>query len=371
MLIGIDASRYKHDQATGVEWYSKHIIDSLIKDVLKNDEDKIILYSREPLVLSKNERVKNKVLKAKKFWTLKRLSKEMKQNPPDVLFVPSHTLPLTTPKHSVIMIHDVAFRYLRKAYTWRQYHYLNWSTKFAVKNASRIIVPSEATAHDLKYFFKCPEDKIVVIQHGFSPPDVHQKEIDSVFKNSDAFKYFGINKTTPYILFVGRLESKKNLVHLVQAFAKFSEMHPDYKLILAGKRGVGFDDILKVVNKLEILDKVIMPGYITEEEKAALYKYCKLFTFPSFYEGFGLPILEAFHYKKPVLTSKVSSLPEVAGDGACYCDPYDPEMIEICIDKLINNESYANELVEKGTKKLKSFSWKKAAKQTLNILHGQ
>lgn len=135
----------------------------------------------------------------------------MKKSPPDVLFVPSHTLPLKVPKHSVIMIHDVAFKYLRKSYSFFQYHYLNWSTKFAVKHASKIIVPSAATAHDLKNLFKCPEHKIEVVHHGFTPPEVKKSEIDKVFKNSDVFKYFGIKKSTPYILFVGRLESKKIL----------------------------------------------------------------------------------------------------------------------------------------------------------------
>ena len=173
MNIGIDASRYTHEYATGVEYYSRMIIDGVIREVLKKKNDKIVLYSRKQLTFSddvkdlvkKNKgRITRKVLPAKRLWTLCALSNEMQTNPPDVLFVPSHVLPLTRPEKSVITIHDVAFRQLRGSYSFFQYHYLNWSTKYAVKHATKIIVPSEATAKDLKKFFKCPGGKIEVIE---------------------------------------------------------------------------------------------------------------------------------------------------------------------------------------------------------------
>lgn len=365
MKIGIDASRYADNEATGVEMYSNHIINGLISELSEKKSHEVILYSRERIGI---KGVKNKVLDAKRLWTLRALSREMKHNPPDVLFVPSHVLPLHLPEKSVIMIHDVAFKHLRKSYSYFQYRYLNWSTKFAVKNATKIIVPSEASRDDLVKFFKCPKDKIEVVYHGFEPPKVSQEEIDKVFEESEIFRYFEIRKDSPYIFFVGRLESKKNLIRLVEAFDDFSKTYPDYRLILAGKRGIGFEKLLKVVNHLRMAEKVIMPGYVTEEEKAALYKYCKVFAFPSLYEGFGFPVLEAFHYEKPVLTSHVSCLPEVAGDAAYYVDPYDREVITAGLEKLVNDEKFAKKLVHLGTERLKLFKWKDAAKKTLNII---
>ncbi len=362
MKIGIDASRYADNEATGVEWYSYHIINGLIAEAKNHD---ILLYSRRKLRV---KGAKNRVLPAKRLWTLRALSKEMKVNPPDALFVPSHVLPLTLPKKSVIMIHDVAFKYLRKSYSFFQYHYLNWSTKFAVKHATKILVPSEATGDDLVKFFKCPKKKIEVVPHGFTAPEVSDKEIDKVMKNSEIFKYFKITRDSQYILFIGRLESKKNLVRLVEAFDDFRKSHPEYRLILAGKRGVGFEDLVKAVNHLKMADAVVMPGYITEEEKAALYKHCKMFAFPSLYEGFGLPILESFHYKKPVMTSHVSCLPEVAGDAAYYVDPYDREVMTAAMERLADDENFAKKLVHLGTERLKSFTWKKAARKTLKII---
>lgn len=355
MKIAIDASRYSEKEATGVEWYSKNIIDELLKI---SGEDDVTTYSREPLNLRGN-----KVLKGKRFWTLQWLSREMCKAKPDVLFVPSHVLPPSLPKRSVIMIHDTAFMYLRNAYKWLQFKYLKWSTKFAVKNATKILVPSEATKNDLKKFFKCPEDKIVVIHHGFSKPE-------TAAEYSDILEHFKIAEKK-YILFVGRLESKKNLERLVEAFGRFAKTNDDYYLILAGKRGTGFERILKKVQHLNLMEKVIMPGYITESEKAYLYEHCEVFAFPSLYEGFGLPILEAFYYGKPVLTSHVSCLPEIAGDSAHFSDPYDPEMIADGLEKLINDKAYSERLVAKGKERLKEFSWKVSAEKTLRVLHGR
>lgn len=394
MKIGIDASRYAHSEATGVEWYSWHIINALLEQIGKDDKDdvsskpksrsgsrtdnEVILYSKSPLHAKSNFspaaasplhlKITNRVLPFKRLWTLWKLSAEMKKNPPDVLFVPSHVLPLYLPKKSVITIHDTAFRHLKKSYSFLEYHYLNWSTKFAVKNATKIIVPSEATKKDLIEFFNCPKGKITVIQHGFEPPNFTQADIDKVFRNSEIFKYFDITKNSPYIFFVGRLESKKNLARLIEAFEKFLKKYPDYRLILAGKRGTGFEQILKTVNRLKLNQKVIMPGYITEEEKAVLYKYCQIFAFPSLYEGFGLPILEAFYYEKPVLTSFVSCLPEVAGDAVYYVDPKNIHAIYEGLDTLVSNKDYVRGLVKLGKERLKLFSWKIAAKKTLDVI---
>lgn len=363
MLIGIDASRYFLDQGTGVECYSRYIIDYLLKEIPKQDGMECVLYVQNIKDLPINSNVK--VLPGKRFWTLRVLSREMKKNPPDVLFVPSHVLPLSLPKKSVITIHDVAFKHLKKSYSFKQYHYLNWSAKVAVEKATKIIVPSKATKEDLIKFYKCPSEKIKVIYHGFEPAKFDHEKLTF---NTDFFKHFKIDEKMKYVFFVGRLESKKNILNLTRAFNEFSKTHSDYHLIMAGNRGVGFSKIYKKAYKEKILANVIMPGYVTEEEKATLYKHCKIFALPSLYEGFGLPILEAFHYDKPVLTSDCSSLKEVGGDAVCYCDPLSVESISEGLKKLVDNSDYAKNLVEKGKERLKMFSWEKCAKETLDVL---
>ena len=368
MKIGIDASRYTTETATGVEWYSYHIINGLISESLKHENTQVLLYSPHEINIPKElehpKRVIKKILPAKRFWTLIKLSSEMRKNPPDVLFVPSHVLPLYRPNYSVITIHDTAFKYLRRSYSSHQYWYLNWSTKYAVRNAGKIIVPSEATKGDLIKLFNCPPSKIKVIYHGYkAPKKITVKEVPAHLKQ------FGFGHDNfPYIFFVGRLESKKNLSNLIKAFKIFSESKPEFRLVLAGKRGLGFDEIFKTVKKSDLMEKVIMPGYIEEDEKAYLYNNCSLFAFPSLYEGFGLPLLEAFSYGKPVLTSHVSCLPEIAKDAACYANPFDPEDIAHGLGKIVNDKAYAKKLVEAGKKRLEYFSWKKSVEQTFDVL---
>lgn len=366
MKIGIDASRYGHEQSTGVEWYSFKIINEIIEQN-RNSDDEFFLYSREQINFRKElpRNFKNVVVHGKRLWTLRSLSEEMRKNPPDVLFVPSHTLPISLPSRTVITIHDVAFRHIKKAYSTFNYHHLNWSTKFAAKKASKIIVPSLATKQDLMKIYNCREEKIAVIHHGFSAP----AEVDeNIFESSEVLKYFGINPQMKYILFVGRLESKKNLVRLIEAFSGFRKKHEAYKLILAGKRGEGFKEILKKINQLDLMSDVIMPGYITEEEKAALYKNCRVFAFPSLYEGFGFPLLEAFYYKKPVLASKISASVEVCQDAAYFVDPYIVKEMAVGLERLVEDEKLAEDLVEKAGARLKKFDWGKAAEDTMRVI---
>ena len=263
MVIGIDASRYSETEKTGTEWYSFMIINELLRKFSENSKNNVLLYSSAPLkgkTIQKylsNQNITNRVLPAKRLWTLRTLTKEMKMAAPDVLFVPSHVFPLVQPKKAIIMIHDVAFKKFRKAYSFFQYHYLNWSTKYACKNATTIITPSEATKNDLIKSYKCPTEKIKVIYHG--PPKVPTNfELDK--KTEDKFyKFFRLNRDTKFLLFIGRLEIKKNITKMIQAFAKFSKDFPDYKFILAGKRGVGFNKIFKALNRLGIWNKIFMP----------------------------------------------------------------------------------------------------------------
>lgn len=375
MKIGIDASRYAAESATGVEWYSYHIINGLLSEALKHEYTDVVLYSPREIEIPKEfehpGRIVKRILPIARLWTLVKLSLEMRRNPPDVLFVPSHVLPLIRPKFSVITIHDTAFKYLRSSYSAFQYWYLNWSTKYAVKHASKIIVPSEATRRDLVQLFKCPLYKIEVIHHGFKVP----KHVGGDAPNdvssgvSENLKIFGFGEGKfPYVLFVGRLESKKNLVNLVEAFKNFNETMPEYKLILAGKRGVGFDEIFDKVRKLRLEEKVIMPGYVSEDEKDYLYRNCSIFAFPSLYEGFGFPILEAFSYKKPVLTSHVSCMPDIAGSAALYCDPFDPTDMARNLEKLAKDKEFSEDLIKKGEERLKLFSWQISVKKTFDVL---
>lgn len=364
MKIGVDASRHNVKSGTGVELYSVKIIQGLIEHFKHNPEHELILYTPRKLMLFKARNIKHRLIPFKRLWTKVRLSLEMLFHKPDVLFVPSHVLPYFSPKRCIITVHDVAFMHMREAYSRFQFWYLKRETKRAVKKASTIIVPSEATAKDLRHFFKCPDEKIKVIHHGheFKPinfPAEFEREL---------FERLGIKRSDHFFLFIGRLEEKKNIYRLMKAFNKFKENFANYKLILAGSRGHGFAKLLKKSLKSDIFSGVLMPGYITDREKHVLLKYCDAFVFPTLYEGFGFPVLEAYSYGKPVLTSNTASLPEVAGEGAVYVDPLKIESIEEGLVKLVKNPDLKKEKYDIQKAQINKFKWDGAIEKTIKLL---
>lgn len=368
MIIGIDASRYNPESATGVEWYSYHLLNELLPVLGREHNNEVRLYMPREFGLKTNVpfNARTRVIKARRFWTALRLSYEMLTDKPDVLFIPSHTLPFFFPEKTVITIHDVAFRKFPQLYTPFQRWILNNCARKSARKAWKIIVPSEATKKDMMKYYKCKEDKIVVIPHG--APEVPKMMSWSEAQTIKLYKHFGIEPRTKYFLFIGRLESKKNLERVVRAFGAFLKVHDDWKLMLAGKRGHGFDKIWKEVVRLGLQDKVLMPGYITEDEKFFLLHNCRVFVFTSLYEGFGLPLLEAFSFGKPVLSSDCSSMPEVAGGGAYLVDPLKEEEITVGMKKLAVDHLLNNQLVKAGREQLKKFSWENAAKETFETL---
>lgn len=364
MKIGVDASRYNVKSGTGVELYSVKIIQGLIDHFKRDKENEIILYSPRKLMLYKANNIKHRIIPMKRLWTKIRLSWEMFFKKPDVLFVPSHVLPYFSPKKTIITIHDVAFMHLKSAYTLFQFWYLKREAKRAVKKASKIIVPSEATKKDLKHFFKCEDEKIEIIYHG---ADIKVLSLDTKFED-DVLNKMHLNKRDNFLLFVGRLEAKKNILRLIKAFLKFREKFPNWKLILAGSRGAGFNKILKESMKKNALEHVLMPGYVTENEKHVLLKFCNAFVFPSLYEGFGFPILEAFAYGKPVVTSKAASIPEVGGEGAIYVNPHSIESIEEGMVKLVMNPDAKEKSLAAQKEQLYKFKWEDCIEKTIKVL---
>jgi glycosyltransferase involved in cell wall biosynthesis len=205
-------------------------------------------------------------------------------------------LPLKLPKRSVITIHDVAFRYLRKSYSFFQYHHLNLTTKHAVKHADKIIVPSETTKSDLINLFNCPAEKISCVYHGFTPP---KNPPNDIFEKSEILKYFEITPSLPYILFVGRLESKKNLARLVEAFASFNKKHPEYKLVLAGKEGLGFKKFLMPSISPELPKILLCPDILLKMKNLFYINIASFLHFAPCMRGLGFRFWRRFIMENP------------------------------------------------------------------------
>ncbi|PIR66739.1 MAG: hypothetical protein COU51_02290 [Parcubacteria group bacterium CG10_big_fil_rev_8_21_14_0_10_36_14] len=347
MILAIDASRANKYEKTGVEWYSYFLIQEFKKIIPV--KTKVILYSLSSLredLLPLPQNWESRVLRWPfPFWTLKRLSLEMLFHKPDILFVPSHIIPFFSPKNTFTTIHDIGFKRFPECYRTLQKKILEFGIKRA-KKAKKIFAPSEFTKKELVDICKIPENKIIVTHLGYN--DVYKKTEN----NEPSIK-------KPYLFYIGRLEKKKNIENIIKAFKLFSKDNPDYTLILAGNKNPKFN-IPKSTPKIQTL------GWVSNENATALMANAEIFLYPSLYEGFGIPILEAFACGTPVITSDRASMPEIAGDAALLVNPDSPEEIKNTILKIINNYALKKSLIEKGYNQCKKFNWQKCAEKTLN-----
>ena len=365
MFIGINATAAFVEPRTGVEEYAYQLIKHLAM-LKESEKHRFILYSpfnkKNDFYLPSNFKIKQ--LKwGLPLWTQIRLSAEMAVNNPDVLFIPVHVLPLIHPKNSVVTIHGLEYEYFPEMYPKRHLRYLRWSTKYALKNSAKIIAISQNTKNDLIKIYNANPEKISVVHHGYAKPILQRFDL----WNSPKVK--PLENLEKYILFIGRLEGKKNVGGLIGAFELFKRTYSlPHKLVLAGGRGYGYEAFAgKIAGNKDIIEM----GFVNEAEKWELLKNAAAFLFPVFYEGFGMPILEAQAMGCPVVTSETSSLPEVAGEGAAFVAPKNIEKIAEAVYKVISDGELRKGLVEKGFQNIEKFSWEKCARETLEVLTKQ
>jgi len=419
MLIGIDASRANRKFKGGTEWYSYYLIRGLAKIDSKNQ---YILYSDKPLVggladlttedydagpgrvddygwqeiKSPFENFRVKILKwpFAYFWTQLRLSYEMLVHRVDILFIPAHTLSMIHPKKSIVTIHDIgferfaklysldkigpvsgltsnAFNLLAKVFTWGKFHpniidYHSWSTKFALKNAKIIIAVSEFTKKEMMELYKADAEKIKVIYNGFN--GALYRPIQDAEKIKQILNKYDIK--APYIFYAGRLEKKKNTARLVEAYAIMRQKFKGilHKLVLVGNAGLGFDEVKYVMSEFNLNDSIIITGWIPEADMPYIYSGASLFVFPSLYEGFGIPLLEAMACRVPIAASDIPSISEVVKNSALLFNPENKEDMAEKMAKILLNKQLASELVGRGVERAKDFSLAKCARETLALM---
>ena len=423
MRIGIDASRATVARRTGTESYSLNLIRALIA---LGGEDDLTLYFRNPPAAGQfpaAPRLQLRVIPFPRLWTHLRLSWEMARRPPDVLFVPAHSLPLYAPRASVVTVHDLGYLHYPETHSVSQRMYLEWSTSFSARSAARIIADSQATKQDLIQMYQLPPEKIVVVYPGRD--ESLQPVRDEAALARLRQKY---NLPQSYLLHVGTIQPRKNLLRLVEAFhllvsnsnseltlapdagysprsgadhgprsgaewgwdaggmqnAESSILHSAFRttapasvagvphsplgLVLAGRQGWLSQPILDRVRALGLDDRVRVLDYVADEDLAALYSAAELYVFPSLYEGFGFTPLEAMACGTPVVCSRASSLPEVVGDAARLVDPHDVPALAAAMAEMLARPDLRAEMVERGFRQSTKFSWARCAQETLAIL---
>jgi len=361
MLIGIDASRAARSQRTGVEEYSYQLIKEL---AAQDSQNQYRLYSDRELPAELMKRLppnfEVRVLPFFRLWTQVRLAWELFRNPPDVLWVPASAMPVFHSRRTIVTIHGLEFEYFPEAYNALARSYLRFSTKLAVRQAWRLLVVSENTKQDLIEKYNCDPKKIFVVPNGYSRPEVATARADETLSRYNL-------KEQSYFIFTGRLEKRKNLRRLIEAFNRFKS-HGDYpaKLLLAGKEGFGSTLIKEKISESPFVKDIVVPGYVDKSDFAIFLHSARAMVYPSLYEGFGIPILESLSVETPVICSRISSLPEVGGDAVTYFDPVDVSDIARKMTAVWERLNLPDDQVI--ARQLAKFSWSKSAGQIKRVL---
>lgn len=375
MKIGIEATSAAETQKAGVGYYTYNLLRAIA--LLPRNDHTYTLYLRHPLRQDSGQawaesnpseshlKLVSKILRFPYLWTQVRLPLELWLSPQDAYFFPSPALPLLyQPAKSVITVHDVAFLFFPDCFSPMLRGWLRIATMRGTSKAKKIIAVSESTRQDLITYYGIAAEKIVVVHHGvhemFRPL---QTQIEAV---KTTYRIEG-----PYILCIGTLQKRKNIPRLLHSFSILKHQHNiPHKLVLVGQRcpDLPENEIFSTMKQLSLQENVVWTGYVAEQELPALLNGAELFVFPSLYEGFGMPVLEAMACGVPVACSNTSSLPEVAGEAGVMFDPYDIDSMTATIYRALTDEELRRHFKQQGLQRAKGFSWKQCAQKTLDVL---
>jgi len=385
MVIGIDGNEANTDKKVGIGEYSFELISQFKEFPISNVQFQIYLKDQPRGDLpDETKNWKYRILKPGKLWTQWRLPLDLYWHKPrpDIFFTPTHYAPRFSPVPTVVSVMDLSYLHFPELFAEKDLYQLkNW-TKYSVQNAAHVITISNSSKNDIIKAYNIPKERVSVVYPGIKEVTTLNPHVYSMSELKSKYKI-----SENYILSVGTLQPRKNTTRLIEAFSRvvqhysssgakrsregkeFSQSsNNNLQLVIVGKKGWLYEDILAAPKKFGVEDRVKFLDFVSGDDLVSLYKNAQCYVFPSLYEGFGLPVLEAMKFDCPVITSNVSSLPEAAGDAALYVNPLDVDDIAKKIEKILEDGELRKELVKKGREQVKKFSWEKSARETLAIL---
>lgn len=365
MIIAIDGYEANDTHRVGIGRYAYEIIKG-IYDLSPKASFRIYLPdSPLPDMPKETDWWQYRVLSPKRLWTLFRLPLALNMDLPraDVVFSPTHYIPRFIGIPRVMAIMDLSYISYPELFRPKDLHQLIYWTKYSAAHAAKILTISQFSRDAIIREYGVPPEQVVVTYPGLSELKTQNSMTKQDIKQK--YKFF-----KPYILSVGTLQPRKNFVRLVEAFSQLPAEYRDLQLVIVGKKGWLYEEILASPARYGLAKRVKFLDFVPDDELPALYQNAVAFVLPSLYEGFGLPVLEAMALGTTVVVSNVSSLPEVAGKAGIYVDPLDVQSITHGIKTALEERGTktGKERVRLGKERAKQFTWEKAARQTLEVL---
>lgn len=367
MKIWIDGKEANVPQRLGSSQVAYNLISSLENADQKNEYTILLPNTPDKDFPKEREGWKYKILRPSRLWTRFALPLALyaTKERADLIFSPTHYIPRFSPVKRVVTIFDLSYLHFPESFTKKDLWQLtNWS-KFSIINADHIITISRFSKRDIIKHYGVSKDKITVAYPGYNP------DLFRILDDKEGIKKvkerYGIEDS--YIIYIGTIQPRKNLIRLIEAFAKIENL----QLVVAGKtKGSGrsgwmYEEIIDAPRKLNIENKVKFLGFVPTEDLPFLLNGAVAFVQPSLWEGFGMPVVDAMACGCPVIASNVSSLPEVTGKAGLLVDPYSVTQIEQAIRTIYADKKLRVKLSKEGLKQAKKFSWEKMAKEMLKV----
>ena len=362
--IGIDARSFGW---TGIGRYLRNLVEELF--VLDTENNYVLFLHKEEFdaFTPPNSRVRKVRIDIPHYSAKEqlRLAGFLKKEKVDLMHFPHFNVPLAYNDPFVVTIHDLTLSFFPGQKMTSLLHRVAYqlTIRHAAKKAKKVIAVSKNTQKDLENILHVPKTDIRVIYESVEFKEYHAEHSAAALKKlKEKYKI-----TKPFLLYVGVWRSHKNILGMLEAVKKLRERGQDFQMVITGKPDPHYPEVTEKIKALGLTDTVILPGFMPEEELPQLFAAARCFVFPSFYEGFGLPPLEAMASGTPVASSNTSAMPEILGDAAVFFDPYDTTEMADVIARVLNSQPLHDELSRKGLAHVQKFDWKKMAQETLQV----
>ncbi|MCR4329853.1 MAG: glycosyltransferase family 4 protein [Candidatus Roizmanbacteria bacterium] len=355
MHCAIDGNEANVEHKVGVSWYVYKLLQQFAKIASKNDSFTIFLREKPREDMPEESTYFHyAIVPGKNVWSqvFLPLALYTQYRTIDVFFSPAHYAPRFCPVPLVVALHDLSYFYYPSDFLKSDLYKLEHWTRYSVKRATHVIAVSQTTKKDAIRQYNLKDDKITVVPNGFEPPGMQLTTLPSF---------------SHYFAYIGTLQPRKNLETLLHAFSNVHAKYPQYTLRIIGKKGWMFDHVFRIIESLKLTNSVLFTGYVDEQEKYSVITNATALIVPGLYEGFGLPMLEAFHTKTPVIAANSGALPEIGKDVATYFELIDHvDLSEKMIDVIEHGKVKIQ--IARAYELVKEYTWELTARRILTIL---